>query len=85
MFSRCLLGCALVSLSAVAQPYPPDPFLHRVYDRLHDSPTQAAYRTLAPIIKALHYRRFTDAVTGEKLTPATIPVEGFGGRLVRAE
>ncbi|MGF7214707.1 beta-galactosidase [Spirosoma lacussanchae] len=41
---------SLLSAGAMAQPRPTnDPFLHRLYDRLHESPVQTKYRTIAPM------------------------------------
>lgn len=48
----CLL--ALVQPKS-ATPTPADPFLHRLYDQLHDSPTQQAYRKLAPMPAGVVY------------------------------
>jgi beta-galactosidase len=50
------------------------------YFLLNDGPA----RTAKLETRTLRYRAFSDAVTGEKLTPTAIPVEGYGGRWVRA-
>lgn len=51
------------------------------YFLINDGPA----RTVRLDTKTMRYKAFTDAITGEKLTPTTIPVEGYGGRWVRAE
>jgi hypothetical protein len=43
-----LLGAAAV-IAAAQQQQQADPFLHKLYDRLHDSPMQTKFRSIAPV------------------------------------
>jgi beta-galactosidase len=43
-----LLGAAAV-IAAAQQQQQADPFLHQLYDRLHDSPMQTKFRSIAPV------------------------------------
>ncbi len=42
----CILVCTLIALTTMAQD---DPFYHKLYDKMHDSPMQQKFRKLAPM------------------------------------
>ncbi|HYP13957.1 MAG TPA: beta-galactosidase trimerization domain-containing protein, partial [Bryobacteraceae bacterium] len=47
---RITIALVAAALTAVAQPSPgEDPFLHKLYDKLHDSPMQQKLRRIAPM------------------------------------
>ncbi|RIV25401.1 hypothetical protein DYU11_08870 [Fibrisoma montanum] len=51
-----VLSTFVLKTTVFAQPN--DPFLHKLYDRLHDSPAQAKYRKIAPIpVGAVYVQR----------------------------
>lgn len=51
----CLLTALVVTALVSAKAQQPDPFLHELYDSLHDSPMQQKFRRLAPMPAGVVY------------------------------